>query len=223
MRGWAFHRCGWPSEGEDPSREGWGWEDAEATLSQGTSSVTAARSCGTEPGGGTAGQVFHLLPSAQHLVLAILFQGQDIRRPPSDLCQALLCLRKPQFQSLGNGIKSCGNELMLPLFNPLGTASRLKKQKQKKLPCLLPVLLTCEDGGSTKQWWENNPGLSLCDVSCQALCYHCYSPQLLGKFYKTWSLNKIFLQNPCSFQLSHSFSATIPWERSRCSVAVKRY
>ena len=95
--------------------------------------------------------------------------------------------------------------------------------KKKKLPCLLPDLLTCEDGGSTKQWWENNPGLSLCDVSCQALCYHCYSPQLLGRFYKTCSLNKIFLQNPCSFQLSHSFSATIPWERSRCSVAVKSY
>lgn len=131
MRGWASHRCGWPSEGEDPRRGGWGWEHAEATLSRGTSSVTAARSCGTEPGGGTAGQVFHPLPSAHHLGLAILLQGQDMRRPPSDRCQALLCLRKPQCHSLGNGIKSCGNELMLPLFNPLGTASRLKKKKNK--------------------------------------------------------------------------------------------
>ena len=114
-----------------------GWEHAEATLSWGTSSVTAARSCGTEPGGGTAGQVFHPLPSAHHLGLAILLQGQDMRRPPSDLCQALLCLRKPQFQSLGNGIKSCGNELMLPLFNPLGTASRLEKKKKNYHVCCL--------------------------------------------------------------------------------------
>lgn len=71
-----------------------------------------------------------------------------MRRCPSDLCQAFLCLRKPQFHSLGNGIKSCGNELMLPLFKPLGTAFRLKK---KKTACLLPVLITYERGGSTKQ------------------------------------------------------------------------
>lgn len=185
MRGWASHRCGWPSEGEDPSRGGWGWEHREGPGRGSTWKLLCARGppqsrgTETEPGGGTAGQIFHPLPSAHHLGLAIPASRTGYEEAPQWSLSGLSVSQKTPVP-----LSRKWNKVLWKWINAASIPSFRNGFQVKKLPCLLPVLITYEHGGPTEQWWENNhrTEASWC-VLPGAPFYHCYSPQLLGRFY----------------------------------------
>lgn len=150
MRGWASHRCGWPSEGEDPSRGGWGWEHREGPGRGSTRKPLSprgppqSRGTETEPGGGTAGQIFHPLPSAPHLGLAIPASRTGYEEAPQWSLSGLSVSQKTPVS-----LSRKWNKVLWKWIHAASISSFRNGFQVKKLPCLLPVLITYEHRGPT--------------------------------------------------------------------------